>query len=63
MVLYARQHGIKAARQVADGATFARVDRLIGAEAGIGLIYAVAGYGLLRYFETRSRTHATLERA
>ena len=29
----------------------------------IGLVYAVVGYALLRYFEGRSRTHATLERA
>jgi ABC-2 type transport system permease protein len=56
-------HGIKAARRVADGASFAAVDRLVGAEALVGLVDAVAGYGLLRFFETRSRTHATLERA
>jgi len=56
-------HGIKAARQVADGASFAAVERLFGAEALVGFVYAVAGYALLRFFESRSRTHATLERA
>ncbi len=56
-------HGIKAARKVANGAGFGAVDRLVGAEALVGLVYATAGYALLRFFENRSRTHATLERA
>ena len=47
------KHGIQAARRVADGASFADVGRLIGTEALIGLVYAVVGYALLRYFEVK----------
>ena len=36
---------------------------LIGAELVIGLMYAFVGYGLLRFMEVQSRTHASLERS
>jgi ABC-2 type transport system permease protein len=55
-------HGIEASRRAADGASFGDVGGLVAAEALVGLAFAVAGYGLLRFFETRSRTHGTLER-
>jgi ABC-2 type transport system permease protein len=55
-------HGIQASRRVADGASLGDVGGLVAAEALVGLAFAVAGYGLLRFFETRSRTHGTLER-
>jgi hypothetical protein len=29
----------------------------------IGVIYGIAGYGLLRWFEIQSRLHATLKRS
>jgi ABC-2 type transport system permease protein len=56
-------HGIEAARKLADGASFSHVSGLIGVEALIGLLYALAGYGLIRWLEHQSRVHATLERA
>ena len=56
-------HAIKAARELADGASLASVADLIGAELVIGLMYAVVGYSLLRFMEIQSRTHASLERS
>jgi ABC-2 type transport system permease protein len=56
-------HGIEAARKLADGASFSRVGGLIAAEALVGVIYAVIGYGVIRALEWQSRVHATLERA
>ncbi len=56
-------HGIAAARKLADGQSLASVAGLIGAEALIGAIYAVLGYGLLRLMERQSRRLATLETA
>jgi ABC-2 type transport system permease protein len=56
-------HGIEAARKVADGASFSHVGGLLAAEALIGAIYALLGYGLIRFMEGLSRVHATLERA
>jgi ABC-2 type transport system permease protein len=55
-------HGIAAAREVADGASFSSVSGLVGTEALIGLCYAVAAYVLLRFFEEESRRRATLDR-
>ena len=54
-------HGIEAARQLANGASLGEVRKLVGAEAGIGVIYAVAGYSFIRLMERVSRQRATLE--
>jgi ABC-2 type transport system permease protein len=56
-------HAIKAARQLAAGASLGDVHRLLGAEVLVGAIYGVAGYALLRWFEVLSRRYATLERS
>jgi ABC-2 type transport system permease protein len=56
-------HAIAAARKLADGASLGDVKGLLGAELLIGVIYGVAGYLLLRWFETLSRRHASLERS
>ena len=56
-------HAIEAARQLASGASLGDVADLLGAELLIGVIYGVAGYALLRWFETLSRRHASLERS
>ncbi len=55
-------HGIEAARLLADGASFFDVTGLVGAEALVGVVYAVAGYLLIRALELHSRRHATLDR-
>jgi ABC-2 type transport system permease protein len=56
-------HGIEATRRLADGESFSAVAGLVGAEALIGLVYATAGFLLIRVLERHSRKHATLERA
>jgi ABC-2 type transport system permease protein len=56
-------HGIEASRRLADGETFSDVAGLVGAEALIGLVYAILGYALIRFTEVLSRRYATLERA
>lgn len=56
-------HGIEAARRLAEGATLGGVAGLLGAELAVGAAYMALGYALLRFFETMSRRHATLERA
>jgi ABC-2 type transport system permease protein len=56
-------HAIEAARDVAGGDSLADVSGLIGVEATIGTVYAVAGYAMLRYVEGVSRRRATLEKA
>ena len=56
-------HGIEAARLLADGASFGDVSGLVGREALIGVVYATAGYVVIRTLERHSRKHATLERA
>jgi len=56
-------HAIEAARKLADGASFGSVAGLVGIEILVGLAYAAAGYGLLRYLEVQSRRYATLERS
>jgi ABC-2 type transport system permease protein len=53
-------HAIEAARDVADGNSLSSVQGLLERELSIGLIYAVAGLGIIRFFETQSRRHATL---
>jgi ABC-2 type transport system permease protein len=54
-------HGIEASRRLVDGAALGEIWGLIGAEAAVGVVYAFVGYGVLRYMETQSRRHATLE--
>jgi ABC-2 type transport system permease protein len=56
-------HGIEAARRLADGAAVGGVAGLLGVELAIGAAYMALGYGMLRFFETMSRRHATLDRA
>jgi ABC-2 type transport system permease protein len=53
-------HAIEAARAVADGNSLTSVQGLIGHELGVGLLYAVAGLAIIRFFETQSRRHASL---
>jgi ABC-2 type transport system permease protein len=55
-------HAIEAARVVTNGGALGRVQGLLGREALIGVVYTVAGFGLIRYFELQSRKLATLER-
>jgi ABC-2 type transport system permease protein len=54
-------HGIEAARILADGGSLASIDHLLADELLIGLVYGLAGYSLIRFFEWQSRVHATLE--
>jgi ABC-2 type transport system permease protein len=54
-------HGIEAAREVAAGAPLAEVDHLLATEAAIGAAYALAAYGLFRWFEIEGRRRASLE--
>ena len=56
-------HAIGAARKLAAGASLGDVWRLVAAELLVGAIYALAGYALLRWFETLSRRYASLERS
>src|SRR4051794_23957705 len=56
-------HAIEAARKLAAGASLGDVKGLLGAELLVGAIYGVAGFLLLRWFETLSRRHASLERS
>ena len=56
-------HAIRAARQLAAGAGLGDVAGLLGAELLVGAVYGLAGYGLLRWFETLSRRNASLERS
>lgn len=55
-------HAIEAARVVTAGGALGHVQGLLGREALIGVVYSIAGFGLLRYFELQSRRLATLER-
>jgi ABC-2 type transport system permease protein len=56
-------HAIAAACKLANGAGLADVGGLVGAELLVGAVYGVAGFLLLRWFETISRRHASLERS
>jgi ABC-2 type transport system permease protein len=56
-------HAIKAARQLAAGASLGDVRGLLGAEVLVGVIYGIVGYALLRWFEVLGRKHASLERS
>jgi hypothetical protein len=53
-------HAIEAARAVADGASITSVDALLVRELAVGLVYVVLGMGIIRFFETQSRRHASL---
>ena len=53
-------HAIEAARAVADGGSLSSVEGLLTRELGVGLIYAVGGLAIIRFFETQSRRHASL---
>jgi ABC-2 type transport system permease protein len=54
-------HGIMAAREVADGASLARVSGLVWTEFAIGTAYATAGFLLFRLLERESRRRAVLD--
>jgi ABC-2 type transport system permease protein len=56
-------HAIQAARRLAAGETLGDVAGLVLTELAVGAVYAVAGYGLLRLLEVRSRRRATLEQS
>jgi ABC-2 type transport system permease protein len=56
-------HGIEAARSLAEGAALSSVWGWIGAEALVGAVYGLLGYGMIRGLEGLSRRRATLERA
>ncbi|HVM34945.1 MAG TPA: ABC transporter permease [Actinomycetota bacterium] len=55
-------HGIAAARLIARGASLGAVDDLVRTELLIAAAYAVASFGLFRYFEISSRRTASLEK-
>lgn len=55
-------HAIAAARAVTNGASLGQVQGLLGKEAALGVVYTIAGFGLIRFMEWQSRMHATLER-
>ncbi|MGW1954855.1 ABC transporter permease [Streptomyces sp. NPDC001920] len=54
-------HAIEALRAVFDGASLATVWSGLGREVAVALGYAVLAYGLLRFFEWRSRANAALD--
>ena len=56
-------HAIEAARKLVAGDGLGDVAGLLGAELLVGLVYGIAGYALLRFFEAQGRRHATLERS
>jgi len=56
-------HAIKAARELVAGASLGDVAGLLGAALLVGAVYGILGYALLRWFETLSRRHASLERS
>jgi ABC-2 type transport system permease protein len=56
-------HGIEAGRLIADGHSLGDVGGLLVRELGVGLVYTAIGLVLLRWLESESRRHATLERA
>jgi ABC-2 type transport system permease protein len=53
-------HAIEAARKVADGSSITGVQGMLGRELLIGVVYAVGGLAIIRFFETQSRRHASL---
>ena len=55
-------HAIEANRMLADGATWAAVQGLVGRELLIGMVYVAVGLAAIRWFEHLSRAGATLDR-
>lgn len=55
-------HAIDAARAVTGGGSLGSVGGDLAREAVIGIVYSVAGFGLIRFMEWQSRMYATLER-
>ncbi|MFN2471582.1 MAG: ABC transporter permease [Gaiellaceae bacterium] len=54
-------HGIEAARRVADGSSLGDVADLVAWEAGLGTLFSVGGYALIRVMEREARRRATVE--
>lgn len=54
-------HAIEAARRLARGDSLGDVSGLIGSELAIGAVYSVVALLMLRWLETSSRRHGTLE--
>ena len=54
-------HAIEACREVVAGASLAAVSPLLLREALLGAIFTVSGLAFLRWLESQSRRHATLE--
>jgi ABC-2 type transport system permease protein len=54
-------HGIKAARQLVNGASVGSVGSLLGAELGIAVAYFAVGVLLLRVFERQARASGSFE--
>jgi ABC-2 type transport system permease protein len=54
-------HGIAAARDVAAGSGFSAIGGLLLQEAGLGILYILAGVLLLAYFENEARRLSTLD--
>jgi ABC-2 type transport system permease protein len=54
-------HGIEAAREIAAGASFGDVSRLVTTESVIGLLYAGVAFALFRAFEYEGRRRGTLQ--
>jgi len=56
-------HAIDAARRVAAGASLGSVETPALTELGLGAVYLLVGFMLLRLFELQGRRHGTLDRA
>jgi ABC-2 type transport system permease protein len=54
-------HGVEGTRQVVAGASVASAGHLFLVEALVGVVYFLAGVGLLRFFELQGRRTASLE--
>jgi ABC-2 type transport system permease protein len=54
-------HGLQAIRQAAEGAGLGQVGGLIAVELLIGVVYAVAAFGLFSLLERSARQNATLD--
>ncbi|MGA9191662.1 MAG: ABC transporter permease [Anaerolineales bacterium] len=53
--------GIASARLIIAGGSLAEVTPLLMQEVGIGLIYALVGYAMFRWFEIQAKRRGTLE--
>lgn len=53
--------GIAAARALIDGGSFASVSGMLTEEVVIGMLYALVGYVLFRWFERQAKRRGTLE--